>query len=129
MQIIDIDPPDSASIIKTVDTPGSALAVYLTADYAYVADNSSGLQIIDITPPGSAAIVKDVNTPDGAYDVVLKDGFAFVADRSSGIQIIDVEPVNSAYIVNQLILQEALLHFGYQAISLILLMIRWNADH
>ena len=99
LQIIDVDPPESASIVKSVDTSGHAYEVYVTGGYAYVADEYSGLQIIDVEPIGSASIVKSVDTPDIANGVYVTGGYAYVADYGGGLQIIDVDPIGSASIV------------------------------
>lgn len=37
------------TIVYTYDTTGSASDVYVSGNYAYVADGESGLQIIDIS--------------------------------------------------------------------------------
>jgi hypothetical protein len=99
LAIINIDPPESAYIIKAVDTPGVARGVAASAGYAYVADYESGLQIIDIDPPESAYIVKSVDTPGQASGVAVSGRYAYVADGSLGFQIIDIESPESAYIV------------------------------
>ena len=104
-QIIDIDPPESAYIVKTVYTPGAASRVDVTGGYAYVADGAYGLQIFDIQPPGAAHIVKTVDL-DQAYNVQVSSGYAYVAiydydsETHLGLQIIDIDPLESAHIVN-----------------------------
>ena len=40
----------------TYDTPGQARGVYVSGNYAYVADYTSGLQIIDISTPASLTL-------------------------------------------------------------------------
>jgi len=85
-------------IVKTVDTH-DAIDVYISGDYAYVADNQAGLQIIDIDPPEFAYIAKTVDTPYQAWDVHVASGYAYVADLVDGLQIIDIDPLESAYIL------------------------------
>jgi len=100
LQIIDIQPPESANIVNNVNIPGaSSRCVYVTNGYAYVADLLSGLNIIDIEPPESANLVKTVDTPAQAFGVYVTDGYAYVADENSGLQIIDIDPPESASIV------------------------------
>jgi len=99
LQIIDVEPPESASIVKSVDTPGWACGVYVTSGYAYVADEGSGLQIIDVDPIGSASIVKSVDTSGEALGVYVTGSYAYVADGGSGLQIIDIETIGSERIV------------------------------
>lgn len=81
-------------IISSIDTPGYAMDVMLSADgtKAYVADGSSGLQIVDISNSTAPVITGSINTPYHAWNVTLSaDGTkAFVADGESGLQIIDI---------------------------------------
>jgi len=99
-----IVPPGDSDIVKTVDTPGAAMAVGVSGGYAYVVDQATaeggyGLQIIDIDPPDSAYIVNHVDMPPGnGVDVAVSDGYAYVAS-GSGVQIIDIDPPDSAYIL------------------------------
>jgi len=48
VQIIDIEPPESAYIVKTIDTLGRANSVQVSGGYAYVADGDGGLRIIKL---------------------------------------------------------------------------------
>jgi len=52
------------------DTPGLAEDVFVTGDYAYVADGDSGLRVFDITST-PAAYLGNVSTPDYAIDEVV----------------------------------------------------------
>ena len=67
LKIVDIDPPESASIINSVPVPFCPEGVAVSNGYAYVADYNSmpydsGLVIIDINPPELAS-----NREDGSY--------------------------------------------------------------
>jgi len=95
LQIIDIEPPESAYIVKTVNTPGSAYDVYVSGGYAYIGDWYAGLQIIDVEPISSAYIVKTVDTPGTASGLHVSSGYAHLADLD--YYIIDIEPPSSAY--------------------------------
>ena len=97
LQIIDIEPPESAYIVKSVDTLGSACSVHVSDGYAYVA--GSKFEIIDIEPIESSYVVKSVDLPVWGNGVYVSGDYAYVADGSSGLQIIDIEPPASAYIV------------------------------
>ena len=48
LQIIDNAPPESASIVKSVDTPGGAFGVAVSGKYAFVTDYEAGLRIIKL---------------------------------------------------------------------------------
>ena len=88
LQIIDIDPPESANIYNSVGTPGNVYGVTISGGYAYVADGPSGLQIIDIDPPEFAHIVGSVDTPGGAVEVAVWGSYGYVAAGSGGLRII-----------------------------------------
>jgi hypothetical protein len=73
-----------------VDTPDGGSRVAVAGDYAYVADDDSGLQVIDITDPTFPMIIGSVDTPGSACDVAVVGTFAYVADGESGLQVIDI---------------------------------------
>jgi hypothetical protein len=104
LQIIDIGDPAAPILISTLDTPGVDYDVFVSGDYAYVADFDGGLQIVDITRPSQPEIVGAVKTTgkamkigvsdENAYIVELEgDGFADLFDRV--LRIVDVhDPEN-----------------------------------
>ncbi|MGE3062915.1 MAG: T9SS type A sorting domain-containing protein, partial [bacterium] len=69
--------------------------VYVSGDYAYVADRSSGLQIIDISNPSSPTLKGSYNTPGYALGVYVSGSYAYVADSYDGLQIIDISNPSS----------------------------------
>lgn len=87
-------------LIGSYDTPGSANDVYVSGDYAYVADWDSGLQIIDISNPASPVPVGSYDTPGSALDVYVLGNYAYVADGwNSGLLIIDVsDPASPVFV-------------------------------
>lgn len=74
----------------SVDTPGSANAVAVSGDLAYVADDDGGLRIIDVTDPSAPAERGFYDTPGRADGVFVAGSLVFVADRFHGLQILDV---------------------------------------
>jgi len=100
LQIIDIDPPESASVVKTIgDSAGRA---DISGGYLYVAAGVYGLQIIDITQPKSAYIIKTVETAEYARDIAVTEGYAYMADDSAGIQIVQIYEPWNAFIVESI---------------------------
>ncbi len=101
LQIIDVDPPESAHIANYLNAPGpeNTIKVFVSGNYAYIADQLQGLQIIDITDPESAYFTKIFATPDQPYDAQGTGGYAYVADGYSGFLIIDIDPPENAHIV------------------------------
>jgi hypothetical protein len=88
-------------LLGSYDTPGTARAVAVVGDYAYVADDTSGvhvtsgLQVIDVSDPANPIGVGSYDTPDHAYDVCASGDYTYVADGIGGLQIVDVsDPAN-----------------------------------
>ena len=102
-QIIDIDPPESAHIVKTIegfDGPTDEVAV--SGEYVYVLSSGGGIYIIKAAPPEEAYIVKTIQT--GGNGLVVSGGYAFVsvycAYWSPGLlKIIDIDPPEEASVV------------------------------
>jgi hypothetical protein len=89
LKIIDIASPKSPSIVKTVDTPGTARGVTISGGYAYVADGNS-LQIVDIDPPESAHIISSIAiySGEGVTGVAVSGNYAYVTASTNGLRII-----------------------------------------
>jgi len=64
--------------------------VQIVGNYAYVADNFSGLQIIDISNPAAPTLKGNYDTSGNAYGVQIVGNYAYVADYGGGLKIIDV---------------------------------------
>lgn len=82
-------------IIGTFKTP-SAVEVFVSGQYAYVADNTSGLYIFDISDPAHPDSIGIYETFDQANAVHVSGGYAYITQGYSGyLQIIDVsDPAN-----------------------------------
>ena len=76
--------------VGSYDTPDDAHGVFVSGNYAYVADGSSGLQIINIANPSSPTLAGSYDTPGFAGRVFVSGSYAYVADGSSGLQIINI---------------------------------------
>jgi hypothetical protein len=103
----------SNSIINLVevgyyDTPGIAYDVYVSGQYAYVADGKEGLRIIDISNPSNPREVGFFKTPYTARGVYVSGQYAYVAYGDvgwtwahGGLYIIDISnpsnPVRVGY--------------------------------
>jgi hypothetical protein len=85
----------SESYVYYENTAGDARSVYVSGDYAYVADETFGLAIIDISDPTNPGIPVYVDTTGGADGVYVSGDYAYVADGGSGLAIIDIsDPTN-----------------------------------
>jgi len=102
LSIIDIDPPESAYFVNTIDFPvdlSSARGIVVSGEYAYITNGTYGLQIIDVDPPESAYIVNTIDTPGSSTGVAVSGGYAYISDGNDGFRVIDIDPPESAHIV------------------------------
>ena len=109
LHVIDISPPSSVSIVKTISSPrgGSFSDIYISGNYMYSGDNSMNgyLDVIDISAPASANIVKSILlTAQGSSitSVNAANGYAYIGDGEAGFKIVDIEPLSSPSIVSTL---------------------------
>jgi hypothetical protein len=83
-------PPFELGLAGSYDTPGLAIGVCIDGDYAYIADENSGLQVIDISDPTSPLSAGSFNTSGYAQGVAIAGDHAYVADGAYGLQVIDI---------------------------------------
>ncbi|MFH0790104.1 MAG: PKD domain-containing protein [Candidatus Omnitrophota bacterium] len=84
------EPQLAASVVKSYDTPGSAVDVSVAGDYAYVADAANGLEIINIKQPDNPILTGSCDTPGEASGVYISGNYVYIADGSKGLQVIDI---------------------------------------
>ncbi len=76
-------------------TEGYAGGVYVSGDYAYVADEYSGLAVINISDPTNPETIAYEDTGGTALGIFVSGNYAYVADGYSGLEVIDVSnPTN-----------------------------------
>ena len=80
---------EESCIIGSCDTPGEAHDVYVSGNYAYIADWGSGLQIIDVSNPRNATIIGSCDI-GRAVRVYVSGNHAYIVDGRSRLQIIDI---------------------------------------
>jgi hypothetical protein len=87
-------PSPKASYVYYENTVGTAYDVFVSGNYAYVADGPSGLAVIDIsdpTNPGTPVYEDSVN----ALSVYVSGNYAYVADDTGDLKVIDISnPTN-----------------------------------
>jgi hypothetical protein len=91
--IVDISDPDSSQIASFFNTEGYLYDVFVSGDYAYLANDDRGLRIIDVSDPIEP---KEVGywLQEYIVDVYVKDYLAIVAS-SVNLFILDVsDPAN-----------------------------------
>ena len=93
LDIVDISNPSDPKFVGNYDLHG-ANDVEIAGNFAYVADDYSGLKIIDISDPTNPTLTSE-NAIDDANDVEIAGNFAYVADGFYGLQMIDIsDPSN-----------------------------------
>lgn len=83
--------PFEISLAGSCNTPGEALYIAASGDFAYVADGDmGGLQVIDISDPANPAPAGAYYTPGRPEHVALAGDCAYVADYFTGLLVIQV---------------------------------------
>ena len=91
-QVIDVEPPDTAFIVKQVDNPDSPGGLTVIGNYLYVWDSDDGLFIFKILSPSNIQLLGSCDTAGTANDAFISGDYAFLADGSDGLVIIDINP-------------------------------------
>ncbi|MFH1844874.1 MAG: hypothetical protein ABIF77_16915 [bacterium] len=90
--------PFEISMTGNYDTPGTARDLVIAGDYAFIADDGSGLQILDITDPANPGFLGSFDTSGRAFGVAIAGDHAYVADYGSGLVVLDIsDPTNPIY--------------------------------
>jgi len=102
MNIIDVDPPESAHSVSYFDTLGFPENIKVKNSYAYIA--AYGLYIINVEQPESPFLAKFIEPTDnhGFEGVDSSDEYAYVLEyTSSGLKlnIVDITPPEDAEII------------------------------
>jgi hypothetical protein len=100
LRIINISNPAAPTEVGFYDTPGSAEAVTVSGDFAYVADGgfNGGLRIIDISDPVNPFEAGYFGP--SAYDVAVSGSYAFVADALRGVRLVNISNPTAPWLVN-----------------------------
>lgn len=85
--VIDIEPLEEWSIVKTVNIGGTAKQIELQGDHAFVPEGDKGLHVIDISRPELATIIETIEIT--ANHVVYVNGSLYVSGDNS-LSIIDI---------------------------------------
>jgi len=86
LDIIDISDPKNPIKVGNQDTPGLALGVHVTGNYALVA-NTERLDVINVSNPTNPFRVDYSYTNNAPQGVFVKGDFAYVADAGSGLYV------------------------------------------
>jgi len=83
------------SFVYYMDTTGNAERVYVSGNYAYIADGFSGLAVINISDPTNPGTPIYEDTNGYAWGVYVSGNYAYIADGNSGLAVINIsDPTN-----------------------------------
>jgi len=88
LRVINITNPAAPSEVGFCGTPGGALGVAVSGNYAYV--EASGLRVINITNPSSPTEVGFYVTPGEPIGVAVSGNYAYVADWDYGLRVVNI---------------------------------------
>ncbi len=103
--IVDVDPPESAYVVKTIDLPfGKSNDVAYYNGYVFVVTLTQRFYVIDVDPPESAYLVTTLylDGPGNTANIDVADGYAYVT-RGDELYIIDIEPAETPELVNTVV--------------------------
>ncbi len=84
--------------VSSINTPGDPHGIYISGNYAYIADRDSGLQVVNISDPQNPIIVSSFQTPGLSDDIFVSGDYAFMTDAYSGLQAINIsDPANPMF--------------------------------
>jgi hypothetical protein len=88
--VINVEDPSNPGVPTYTTTINWAWEVFVSGNYAYVAERyPGGFTILDISDPTNPIVLSHIDT-DEAYDVYVQDNYAYVAMWGAGLAIIDV---------------------------------------
>jgi len=96
LQIINVDPPMSAYVVRAVDLDGAGANLAVIDGYAFAAvkkDYSDySLTVLDVDPPSSASIVHRIEQEFGYNAVAAKDQYVYAFNGRStiGLQVFNI---------------------------------------
>jgi hypothetical protein len=107
--VVDIDPPETMSIVQSIEFEGLLRDVATGGGYVYVAYHSTSgpaaLAILDIDPPNDFQVINTVMTDENKEDpssIIYEDGYVYMGTTwilGGCFKAIDVSPVEDASIV------------------------------
>jgi len=91
LQIIDISDPSLPLFKGYYRTPGWSYGLYVSGDYAFMADGHNGLHIIDISDPELPSFRGNLDIPGIAFGIDVVGNFAYLSGDFAGLHVINVE--------------------------------------
>jgi len=108
--IVDINPPEIAQVVSTIDDPGLVDDDWNGMAYVdgYVMWGTCSeyiepyqFKICDVSDPYNPSIIHTVPLPDRAGKLHYEEGYVYINNNYNSLLILDVDPPESASIVNE----------------------------
>jgi len=98
VSVFDVSDPANPTEMSTIDTPGSAVGIALSGNYAFVADDTGGLRVLDISNPAAPPEVGSETTSANVTDVAVQDNYAYISGEVA-LLILDVATPSTPVVV------------------------------
>ena len=96
LRVLDLN---EVELVSWADTPGTARAIALEGDYAYVADGVEGLSVFRIHEGDTPERVAVYDLSGFSEGIAVRDGLCALAANGGGVHFMDVsEPSNPIYL-------------------------------
>ena len=82
-------------------TPGAASDIFVSGDYAYVADRAMGLQVVNVSDKLNPVITGSYDTPGQAVGLFVIGNNAYVADGDQGFLILNISDKTKPQLTGQ----------------------------
>lgn len=92
IEIIKVSDPDSPERFWSYKTSGSAEDIYISGDFAFIADGTSGLKVVYMSKPYGFSEVAFYETPGKAQAVEFDNDYVYVAAGTGGFLILKISP-------------------------------------
>src|SRR5688500_738691 len=91
----DVSDPDSPELLNFFGPPGSALAVAIDGNLAFLSDDSFHLMVLDYSDPEDPTLLATLVLAQDALALAVRDGYVFAALKTAGFAVVDVhDPEN-----------------------------------
>ena len=110
LQIFDVSNPGTPQLGLVYETPGTAEDVFISGNYAYIADGKGGLRMANISKPYGPYEVAFYETPGKAQAVHAAGGYVYVADDTGGLLVL--KPSSAVFNQPLINLDKTRLYFG-----------------
>jgi len=111
LRIYDVDPPESAELVKNLhfeaDDTVDKVDVSYANGYVYLIDGTGYLRVIDVDPAEMAQDVNDLYDENGFKAITIPDGsaYAYLAGKNEA-EIVDISQPESAAVVKTVSLNQ-----------------------